>query len=118
MDLNMLRNFKAFIFFVLWFIPIKLYASIIESSIGAAVVNDATAYFYNPAALALLKNTQVIGLNSNSKLESQFQGQFEQLNLGITQSGSSITRTHYTLPSFYLAVPTTHKVTLGLAIIS
>src|SRR5262245_46633267 len=97
--------------------PLTVHASFIESTMGAAVVNDATAVYYNPAALALLKNPQIIALNSIGDFRTQFTGQFIQSNTGFTQSGSSITQTHYFLPSFYLGIPTTDKITIGLAVI-
>jgi len=44
----------------LWlFLPSSVHASFIESTVGTAVVNDATAAYHNPAALLLLKNSQL-----------------------------------------------------------
>lgn len=111
---------KSQTFLLLWLLsfPLTLHASLIESTMGAAVVNDATATYYNPAALALLKNPQIIVLNSVGYLHNQFTGQSIQSNTGFTQSGSSTTQTHYYLPSFYFAIPTTDKITIGLAVVS
>ena len=52
-----------------------LHASFIESTIGAAVVNDATATYYNPAALTLLTNSQIIALRSLAYSHTNFTGQ-------------------------------------------
>jgi long-subunit fatty acid transport protein len=101
---------------LLW--PLTLHASFIESTVGAAVVNDATATYYNPAALTLLKNPQIIGLGSAAFLNTHFTGQFTQPITGFTQSGSSSTRSHYYLPSLYVGLPTTSRIMLGFAIIS
>lgn len=111
---------KILVFFLLSSIlfSLTLHASIIESQMGAAVVNDATAVYYNPAALALLKKPQVVALNSFSRFRSQFTGQAIQTRTGFTQSGTTSTQTNYYLPSFYLAVPTTDKFTMGVAVIS
>lgn len=98
--------------------PLTIQASFIESTMGAAVVNDATAVYYNPAALALLKNPQLIALNSIGHFQSYFTGQAIQINTGFTQSGSAITDTHYHLPSLYLGIPITDKFKLGFAVIS
>ena len=56
-------------------IPLTLQASFIESTMGTAVVNDATATYHNPAALALFNNPQLIVLNSVANFSSQFTGQ-------------------------------------------
>jgi len=107
------------IFFVwLLLFPLTLHASFIESTIGTAVVNDATATYYNPAALILLKNTQIVTLGSFAISRSHFTGQAIQSTTHFTQSGSSNTLTHYFLPSFYLGLPITDKVTIGFAMIS
>lgn len=101
----------------LWLFPITLHASIIESTIGAAVVNDATATYYNPAALTLLKNRQLIGLGSASNYHTHFNGQALQPATQYSQSGSANSNTHYYLPSLYLGIPTAHNMTFGFAVI-
>jgi len=98
--------------------PITSYASFIESSIGAAVVNDATATYYNPAALTLLKTPQVIGLGSFSSFNSDFNGQTTQLFTDFTQTGSATNKTNYDLPSAYLAAPLIKNMSVGLAVVS
>lgn len=98
--------------------PLTLHASFIESTLGTAVVNDASATYYNPAGLTLLKTSQFIALGSISDLHTHFTGQFIQSGTGFTQSGSSDASTHYYLPSFYLGMPTKGKITLGLAVVS
>ena len=55
---------KIIIFTLLW-LPASAYASFIESTIGTAVINDATATYYNPAALTLLKNPQIINFDKS-----------------------------------------------------
>ncbi len=97
---------------------LTLHASFIESTIGAAVVNDATAAYYNPAALTLLQNPQLITLGSIAYFRTHFTGQAIQSTTGFTQAGSSSTDKNYFLPSLYLGMPTKNNVTLGLAIIS
>lgn len=100
---------------LLLLVPVTLHASFIEATMGAAVVNDATAVYYNPAALALLKNPQAISLNSEGHLHTKFTGQATQTATGFTQTGTSTTESQYILPTFYLAVPLFDKFTIGLA---
>lgn len=107
-------------FMHLWplFFPSIAYSSFIEATMGTAVVNDATATYFNPAALTLLKNSQIIGLGSFASFDTNFTGQSIQSLSGFEQSGSSSNKTDYYLPSLYMAMPSSEKITVGLAIIS
>lgn len=111
------KNFSCRLIAHLILLPATVHASLIESTIGAAVVNDATATYYNPAALTLLKNSQMIGLGSVANFRTHFTGQLMQPATGFTQFGSSNAHTHYFLPSAYLGIPITNKVTIGLGVI-
>lgn len=102
----------------LLFVSCPLHASFIESTIGAAVINDATAVFFNPAALTVVKSTQFIGLGSYALFNTEFTGQATQTLTGFTQAGTARTRSNYYLPSLYLAKPLNDKLSLGVAIIS
>lgn len=117
-NLKHVHAFQRIIFIYLVVFPLVLHASFIESTIGTAVVNDATATYYNPAALILLKNNQMVTLGSIAYFHSHFTGQVTQAATGFTQSGSSNAHTHYYLPSLYFGVPTHYKIALGLAVIS
>lgn len=108
---------QAFIFWGLLLFPMIPYASFIESTMGAAVVNDATAAFFNPAALTVLKNPQAIALGSMANFRTHFNGQSTQTATGFTQSGSATTQTHYFLPALYLGSPITKKIAVGLAVV-
>lgn len=106
-------------FLFLWLLfPLTLHASFIESTLGTAVVNDATAAYYNPAALTLLSKFQLIALGSVASFRTRFTGNSIQSATGFTQSGSSVTQTNYYLPSLYSGLPTKNKVTLGVAVLS
>ncbi len=98
--------------------PLSLYASFIETTQGTAVVNDATAAYFNPAALVLLKNIQIIPQGSIAYFHTRFSGEATQSGAGFTQTGSSSSNTTYYSPSFYLGIPTTDKITIGLALVS
>jgi long-subunit fatty acid transport protein len=112
-----IRKIQQFLF--LWILfPSILHASFIESTLGTAVVNDATAAYYNPAALTLLSNFQIITLGSVASSHNNFTGKSIQKTTGFTQSGSSTSQAHYYLPSFYAGIPATDKVTFGLAVVS
>lgn len=96
----------------------SLHASFIESSMGAAVIDDATATYYNPAALTRLKKPQFITLGSIGKSHTQFSGQSTQLITHYTQSGVSDTYVNDFLPSFYFAMPVTTKILAGVAVVA
>ncbi len=106
--------FQNCLFLFLLF-PLNLYASFIESTSGTAVINDATAAYYNPAALIFLNNPQIIMLGSIGNLNTQFNGQANQRLTDFTEAGSSSSNSYYFLPSFYLGIPTTDRITLGLS---
>lgn len=99
------------------FLATSVHASFIESTIGTAVVNDATATYHNPAALTVLKNSQIVTLGSIADFNSRFTGQSVQLITGFTQIGNSTVQTRYFLPSFYFGMPISNKVTLGFGIV-
>lgn len=99
-------------------LPLTAEASFIESSIGAAVVNDATAAYYNPASLTLLKNPQIIMLGSIASFHTQTTGQITQSKIDFTQSGTSNTHTYYYLPSVYFGMPASEKIFFGVAVLS
>lgn len=97
-------------------LPTTTLASVIEATIGSAVVNDATAVFFNPAALTQLKKPQAIGLNTELFFNTRFTGQVTASN--ITQTGTSRFNTAYSLTSGYFATPTNDKIFLGIAVMS
>lgn len=94
------------------------FASFIETTMGAAVVNDATAAYFNPAALVMLNNPQLIPLITASRFRTQFTGQTTAVGTGFTQVGSSSSTTDYYSPNFYAGLPVNDRVTLGFAAIS
>lgn len=102
----------------LFLFPPALQASFIESSIGAAVVNDATASYYNPAALTLLKQSQIVAQGSTANQVTEFTGEATQSSTNFVQSGSSQTQAKFYLPSMYLGIPASDRVIFGLAMVS
>lgn len=97
--------------------PLFAHATFIESSVGTAVVNDATATYYNPAALMLLKNPQIIMLGSIAQFKTHFAGQATQTTTGFKQNGTSSSTTHYYLPSLYFGKPIYKNISMGVAVI-
>lgn len=85
---------------------------------GTAVVNDATAAYNNPAALTLLKTSQIVALGTAANLHTQFTGQTIQASTGFLQSGSASKTTHYYLPTFYWGAPISSRVSMGVGVIS
>jgi len=109
---------KRILFAGLIAIPLTLHASFIESTLGAAVVNDATATYFNPAALTLLKHAQIITLGSFAESRGQFSGQNIRNSTGFIQAGMADSKSNYYLPSGYWASPLGDKVSIGLAIVA
>ena len=108
---------KLFFTSLLYFCS-TLHASFIESTMGTAVVNDATATYHNPAALTLVKNMQFIALGSVAAFNNQFTGySFSHIN-NTAESGQSKAHAHYYLPSIYFSTPIQDKFRLGVAVIS
>ncbi len=95
-----------------------LQASFIETTIGTAVVNDATASYYNPAALVLLNNPQIIPQITVASLRTRFNGQSTLLPSGLREMGASSTTTHYYSPSLYFGMPANEQFYLGLAFVT
>src|SRR5688572_17125326 len=110
---------RVILFFLgLLFFPLNSLASFIETTMGTAVLNDATAAYFNPAALVLLKNPQIIPLATVSKFETEFKGQTQTAGAGFLQSGSSNAASYYYSPSLYLGVPVNERVVLGFAAVT
>lgn len=117
--LNQVTKFNHFLFVYFLLFPITLRASFIEATIGTAVVNDATSTYYNPAALILVKNPQIVTLGSIAYFRTQFSGLAIQTKTGDILSGTSSSTTHYFLPSFYLSIPTNdERITIGFAVLT
>jgi long-subunit fatty acid transport protein len=108
---------KPIILSLLSLCPYAVYASFIESTMGTAVVNDATATYHNPAALLLMKKSQIVALGSKASYHSQFTGQSIEVLGGFTQSGTSKEHTNYNVPSGYASFPIKEKMNLGLAVL-
>jgi long-chain fatty acid transport protein len=109
---------QGFIFSWLALLALPTQASFIESTVGTAVVNDATASYFNPAALVLMKNRQIIPQWTVANFRTRFTGQSTLLPVGITESGSSSSSTSYHSPAFYFGLPATNRIILGLAVVS
>lgn len=102
----------------LLFLPPALQASFIESTMGTAVVNDATATYHNPAALTLFKTPQYIVLGSIADFRSEFTGNVMSTLNNSIQSGHAKTHANYYLPSMYISTPIQGKWRVGIALVS
>lgn len=95
----------------------SLHASFIEQTLGAAVVNDATAAYFNPAGLIVLSQKQLITLGTAARSEFQFSGNAQRISLGMIESGIASTRSHFFLPSLYLGIPINDTLAGGFAVV-
>jgi len=103
---------------ILLLLPLTANASFIEATVGTAVVDDATATYYNPASLTQIKKLQLVAQGSFADLHTQFTGQATQTRTGLTLSGTTNRETNYYLPSIYLGIPTTKNIFFGVAMLS
>lgn len=108
------------LYFILLFVvlPDIAQASFIETTMGTAVLNDATASYYNPAALVLMKNSQIIFQDSAANFYTQFTGQTTSTLTGTTNTGTSSSNTRYYSPSLYAGMPASDDLIIGLALVS
>jgi long-chain fatty acid transport protein len=111
------NSFKQYVSLGVLFLCWPIHASFIEQTLGAAVVKDATAVVFNPAALPLLTNSQLILLGTSAWSQSQFTGSAQKLPFGVTQSGTTQTKSKFSLPSIYVSVPLHDKLAWGVAIV-
>ena len=111
-------GFKHFITLELLFLCLPLHASFIEQTLGTAVVKDATAVYFNPAALTLVPNRQLIIQGTLARAQFQFTGSAQKLPFGSTESGTSPTKSNFTLPSMYMSIPINDTFFGGFAIIA
>ncbi len=93
------------------------HASFIEQTLGSAVVRDATAVYFNPAALTVIGNKQLIIQDTIATLKSQFTGIAEELPIN-RESGASTTKSNFSLPSLYLTIPINEQFAAGFAVVA
>lgn len=113
-----LIRFKAYATVCFLFLCWPLHASFIEQTLGTAVVRDATAAYFNPAALPSLSRQQLILLGTLAQSQFQFTGNAQKLPFGISESGTDSTRSHFILPSMYLSIPINATLACGFAIVA
>lgn len=94
-----------------------LHPSFIEQTLGTAVVNDATATYFNPAALTALSQKQLITIGTVARSQFQFSGFTQRIPLGIIESGASTNTSNFILPSLYLGIPVNDRFAAGLAVV-
>ena len=111
-------SFKHYVTIGFLFLCWPAHASFIEQTLGTAVVRDATASYFNPAALTVLSNQQLILQGTLARSRSQFAGSAQQLPLGIIESGTTTTQSNFSLPSLYVSNPINDKFTGGFAIVA
>ncbi|MDP1603459.1 MAG: outer membrane protein transport protein [Legionella sp.] len=113
-----LIGFKHYVTTGFLFLCGSLQASFIEQTLGAAVVKDATAVYFNPAALTILPNQQFIMLGTMARSQFQFTGSAERLPFGINESGATTTISNFFLPSLYASFPINDKFAAGFALVA
>jgi long-chain fatty acid transport protein len=107
-------NLKHYLILLVLCQPVS--ASFIEQTLGTAVVNDATAVYFNPAALTRLSN-QFIIQDTMARLRTQFSGSAQNIPSGITETGTTNSQSNFFLPSLYLSIPINDTFFGGFAVI-
>lgn len=102
---------------ILVFCQGQVHASFIEQTLGTAVVRDATAVYFNPAALTVLPKQQLVVQSTFAKSQFQFSGNAERLATGISESGKSSSISRFVLPSLYTSFPVNDRFSAGFAMI-
>ncbi|WP_182391886.1 OmpP1/FadL family transporter [Legionella sp. PC997] len=95
-----------------------LHASFIEQTMGTAVVKDATAVYFNPAALTISPHQQLILLNTLAKAQFEFSGRAQKIPFGNFESGSTTSKSNFFLPSMYLSIPISERFVAGFAVVA
>ncbi|MBL7480626.1 OmpP1/FadL family transporter [Legionella bononiensis] len=113
-----LIGFKQYVTLGLFLFCWSVHASFIEQTLGAAVVKDATAVYFNPAALTIIPHQQLILLGTLARAQSQFTGSAQQVPFGLTEYGTVTTKSNFSLPSMYVSFPINDKFAAGFAIVA
>ncbi|WP_454784642.1 OmpP1/FadL family transporter [Legionella sp. WA2024007413] len=85
---------------------------------GTAVVKDATAVYFNPAALTISPHQQLILLNTLAKAQFEFSGRAQKIPFGNFESGSTTSKSNFFLPSMYLSIPISERFVAGFAVVA
>lgn len=112
-----LINFRKYVPIIFLLLCSTLHASFIEQTIGTAVVKDATAVYFNPAALTISPHQQFILLGSLARAQFEFSGSTQKIPFEGTESGSTTTKSNFFLPSMYLSIPINEKFVAGFAVV-
>lgn len=112
-----LTDLRKYLTLFLLLLCSPLHASFIEQTMGTAVVQDATAVYFNPAALTISPHQQLILLSTLAKAQFEFRGSAQKMPFGGAESGSTTTQSHFFLPSIYLSIPINEKFVAGFAVV-
>lgn len=89
-------------------------ATYIQAAIGNAIVGDAQAVYYNPAAMTLLKHKQLVLRDRQIWVNAHFDGTTIQNNTGFTQVGTSNSNITFNMPDNYFVAPVNKYLWVGV----
>lgn len=113
-----LIDFKKYVAVGFLLLSSPLHASFIEQTLGTAVVKDATAVYFNPAALTISPHQQFILLGTLARAQFEFSGSAQKIPLEGAESGSTSTKSNFFLPSMYLSIPINERFVAGFAVVA
>lgn len=80
----------------------------------AAIADDSSTLFYNPAGLTFIKNPQLIISDNGVYGFTRFNGSATLIPASYTQTGQTISKIYGQIPTFFFTSPVSSKVTVGI----
>lgn len=115
MDRKFPKVFWTSLFAIAFFIfSNNALATYIQAAINNAIVGDAQAVYYNPAAMTLINHKQLVIRDRQIWVNTHFDGTTIQNMTGFTQRGTANSNTTFNLPDNYFVAPVNKFLWVGV----